>query len=293
PARSLSCKPHPKPGDQHCSLGPGGAACRPPSSHGRSEHMPGRTSRQEPTQNGSGTSSSRPGMHERHGTVLIPQISCLRSQWKCRALLQQGGFYGAARALPASSPTLCLRICSPLAGVWSLSQSPITVANSVNLCCGPTSGARASYKVQRDLVPAFQKQRRELSVILDSPQYLCSLDPRFLIADMWTAAVPTSQDWCEDKMKNAHQGGPQGPAREEAQETADIPVPHGAKGWGKLTLPASRSTRRRPYQWVTVTMETNKFLHITGESPPASSPGLWGRQKAACSRKLTFLFSIV
>lgn len=26
---------------------------------------------------------------------------------------------------------------------------------------------------------------------------------------------------------------------EKAQETADIPVPHGAKGWGKLTLPAA------------------------------------------------------
>lgn len=33
-------------------------------------------------------------------------------------------------------------------------------------------------------------------------------------------------------------------------------------------------------------METNKFLHITGARQPASSPELWGRQKAACSRKV-------
>ncbi|XP_032213045.1 uncharacterized protein LOC116598400 [Mustela erminea] len=230
-------------------------------------------------------------MRGRHRAVLIPQISCLRSHWKCRALPQTGRILRSSQSFAGFQSHFAPE--NPLVGVWSLSQSPITVANSVNLCCGPTSGARASYKVQRDLVPAFQKQRRELSVILDSPQYLCSLDPRFLTGDMWTAAVPTSQDRREDKMKNAHQGGPQGPALEEAQETADIPVPHGAKGWGKLTLPASPSTRRRPYQWVTVTMETNKFLHITGERPPASSPGLWGRQKAACSRKLTFLFSTV
>lgn len=62
------------------------------------------------------------------------------------------------------------------------------------------------------------------------------------------------------------------------------PVPHGAKGWEKLTLPASHSIQLLPYQWVTVTMETNKFLHITGE-PACQQPGLWGRQKAACSRR--------
>lgn len=61
-------------------------------------------------------------------------------------------------------------------------------------------------------------------------------------------------------------------------------VPHGAKGWGKLTLPASHSIQLLLHQWVTVTMETNKFLHITGE-PACQQPGLWGRQKAACSRK--------
>lgn len=58
---------------------------------------------------------------------------------------------------------------------------------------------------------------------------------------------------------------------EEVYETADIPVPHGAKGWGKLTLPASHSIRLLPYQWVTVTMETSKFLHITGE-PACQQP---------------------
>lgn len=60
------------------------------------------------------------------------------------------------------------------------------------------------------------------------------------------------------------------------------PVPHGAKGWGKLTLPASHSIQLLPYQWVTVTMETNKFLHITGE-PACQQPGSGGgrRQPAA------------
>lgn len=62
------------------------------------------------------------------------------------------------------------------------------------------------------------------------------------------------------------------------------PVPHGAKGWGKLTLPASHSIQLLPYQWVTVTMETNKFLHITGASLPAARA--LGEEKAACSRKV-------
>lgn len=61
----------------------------------------------------------------------------------------------------------------------------------------------------------------------------------------------------------------------EAQETADIPVPHGATGYGKLTLPASRSIRLLPYQWVTVPMETSKFLHITGE-PACQQPRALG-----------------
>lgn len=44
---------------------------------------------------------------------------------------------------------------------------------------------------------------------------------------------------------------------EEAQETANLSVPHGATGWGERTLPASRSIRLLLYQWVTVTMETS------------------------------------
>lgn len=62
---------------------------------------------------------------------------------------------------------------------------------------------------------------------------------------------------------------------ERVQETADMPVPHGAKGWGKLTLPASYFMRFLPYQWVIVTMETNKFLHITGE-PACQQPRALG-----------------
>lgn len=71
---------------------------------------------------------------------------------------------------------------------------------------------------------------------------------------------------------------------EKVQETADIPVPHGAKGWGKLSLPASHSTRRRPYQWVPVTMETNKFLHITGESA-CQQPGALGEAGDSLQQK--------
>lgn len=71
---------------------------------------------------------------------------------------------------------------------------------------------------------------------------------------------------------------------EKTQETADIPVPHGAKGWGKLTLPASHSIRLLPYQWVTVTMETNKFLHITGE-PASQEPRALGEAEGGLQQK--------
>lgn len=70
---------------------------------------------------------------------------------------------------------------------------------------------------------------------------------------------------------------------EKAQETADIPVPHGAKGWGKLTLPASHSVQLLPYQWVTVTMET-KFLHITGE-PACQQPQALGEAEGSLQHK--------
>ncbi|CAD7670144.1 unnamed protein product [Nyctereutes procyonoides] len=88
----------------------------------------------------------------------------------------------------------------------------------------------------------------------------------FVIWDMWTPAVPTSQDRHEDERKKR------------------------TPGWGKLTLPASHSIRRRP-------VPVGYCNHGDQQVPPyhrreaASSPGLWGRQKAACSRKFVFLFS--
>lgn len=61
---------------------------------------------------------------------------------------------------------------------------------------------------------------------------------------------------------------------ETVRETANIPVPHGAKSWGRLTLPALHFIWLLLYQWVTVTMETSEFLHITGE-PGCQQPRLW------------------
>lgn len=49
-------------------------------------------------------------------------------------------------------------------------------------------------------------------------------------------------------------------------------------------MPASHSVRLRPYQWVTVTMETNKFLHSTGE-PACQQPRALGEAEGSLQQK--------
>lgn len=66
-------------------------------------------------------------------------------------------------------------------------------------------------------------------------------------------------------------------------------MPHSAKGWEKLALPALHFIWLLLYQWVTVTMETSEFLHITRE-PGCQQPRLWRmgmgvKQEAASNRK--------
>lgn len=58
---------------------------------------------------------------------------------------------------------------------------------------------------------------------------------------------------------------------------------------GELTLPALYFIWLLQHQWVTVTMETSEFLHITGE-PGCQQPRLWRmgvavRQEAASNIK--------
>lgn len=74
---------------------------------------------------------------------------------------------------------------------------------------------------------------------------------------------------------------PSFPKRSKRQPTYQY---HKVPGWGKLTLPASHSIRLLPYQWVTVTMETSKFLHITGE-PACQQPRAPGEAEGSLKQK--------
>lgn len=49
-------------------------------------------------------------------------------------------------------------------------------------------------------------------------------------------------------------------------------------------MPALHSIWLLPYQWVMVTMETNKFLHITGE-PACQQPRALGEAEGSLQQK--------
>lgn len=80
--------------------------------------MPGRTSRQEPTRTDPAPPARPLACVDATIQCSSPKSPAFEATGNVGLFLKQGGSYGAARALPASSPTLSLRIRSLESGLY-------------------------------------------------------------------------------------------------------------------------------------------------------------------------------
>lgn len=80
--------------------------------------MPGRTSRQELTRMDPAPPARTMACMDATVQCSSPKSPAFEATGNAGLFLKQGGFYGAARALPASSPTSSLRIRSLGSGLY-------------------------------------------------------------------------------------------------------------------------------------------------------------------------------